>query len=217
MKKVIVCYVIFLCLFFARAFSQADSFLMDMDLMKQSAQRDFPKFIQAALRNKSDYGFKEEDSIDNISLVDPVCVWNLNKEYLENITNIESIDQGLEPTNECLFPVVINSEYRTLFAVRKRGSIWKGSYLGNPLLAKNLQELRSFWSKDGKDLFKLVSCVFPRSFWYVLVHETTPNLTPLTEVSLDGESIPAIKDVSSWVSAEKMITRLKTFWQENGL
>lgn len=215
MKKMIVFYIVFLCLFFARVFSQADSILMDTDLMKQAAQTDFPKFIQAAFKNKLDYGFKEDDSIDSISLAEPVCVWNLNKEYLQNITNIESIDQGLEPANECLFPVVINGEYRTLFAVRKKKSGWKGSYLGNPLLAKNLQDLRFFWSKDNKDLFKLVSCVFPRSFWYVLVNETTPNLTPLTEVSLNGRTILAVKDVSSWSPSEEIMMDLKKFWEEN--
>lgn len=163
--------------------------IQDVQKAKDAAQRDFPKFLTAALLKKADYGFKPDDTQANVSLGEPIFVYALPPEIIADLTvdgaNLVSL---IEPAGEWIFPVQVSNEYRTLFGVRLRGNgkEWKGSYLGNSDLAGKLQGIRLAWSAGDVDRFKLVSCVSPRAFFFISLDVPYANLTPVTMISLDS-------------------------------
>ena len=181
-----------------------------------AANKSFPRFLKGAWPQKTDYGFKAEDEQNDVSLAEPILVYSIDEEIVGKLNREEDLASAVELIGELIYPVQVKQEYRTLFGVRLRGDEWRGTYLGNPYLAASLQGIRKAWtSKDG-DGFKLVSCIQPRSFFFIVLHADKPNLTPVTRVSLGGDKYLAPPpDWSSITPAGGVLESLKSFWKSD--
>jgi hypothetical protein len=179
-----------------------------------AANRDFPRFLKGAWLQKIDFGFKAQDEQNDVSLAAPILVYSIDEEIVGKLNREEDLASAVELIGELIFPVQVKQEYRTLFGVRLHGDEWRGAYLGNPYLAASLQGIRKAWtSKDG-DSFKLVSCIQPRSFFFIALHTAKPNLTPVTRVSVgkDKTLVPPA-DWKSVTDAKPVLEALKHFWK----
>jgi hypothetical protein len=194
----------------------ADEALSESALIKAAVEEDFQRFIKAAWQRKESYGFHADDRIEAVTLDRPVCVFGIDENLIENIVDVDNLVSNIRPVGEWMFPVMAHGEYRTLFGVRKHEYGWKGVYLGNPYLAHAVEKLRRAWSLDGEDSFKLVSCVSPRSFWFIVTSVSMPNLTPLTMVELgpDRKFLPP-EDFSMLTPASDAASALKDYWYHN--
>lgn len=192
-----------------------EQLLYDVQLATFAADRDFPSFLAGAWSRKADYGFKAEDKQKDVSLGEPIVVYGIDEEIVGQLHREKDLVTAVKPVGEWIFPVQVKQEYRTLFGVRLRESGWKGDYLGNPYLAASFQGIRKVWaSKDG-DGFKLVSCVHPRSFFFIALHADKANLTPVTRVSLgSGEYLIPPPDWNSITPAGVALESLRLFWKE---
>ncbi len=181
-----------------------------------AANKSFPGFLKGAWSQKTDYGFKAEDEQNDVSLADPILVYSIDEEIVGKLNREEDLASAVELAGELIYPVQVKQEYRTLFGVRLRGDEWRGTYLGNPYLAASLQGIRKAWtSKDG-DGFMLVSCVQPRSFFFIAMHSGKPNLTPVTRVSLGGgKYLTPLPDWKSITPAGGVLESLKSFWKSD--
>ncbi len=181
-----------------------------------AANRSLPKFLKGAWPQKTDYGFKAEDEQNDVSLAEPILVYSIDEEIVGKLNREEDLASAVELIGELIYPVQVKQEYRTLFGVRLRGNEWHGAYLGNPYLAASLQGIRKAWtSKDG-DRFKLVSCIQPRSFFFIALTADKPNLTPVTRVSLaGGKYLVPPPDWNSITPAGVVLESLKSFWKSD--
>lgn len=196
----------------------SDTVLFDIQQAKNAAQRDFPKFLDAAFEQKSGYGFLPDDTQESASLAEPVFIYDLNAEKARALTgDYSNLAAIFEPAGEWIFPVQVAGEYRTLFGVRFFGSAWKGAYLGNPYLAKSIQGIRSAWSDKGIDRFKLISCVNPRAFFFNIPSEQEANLTPVTVIALaSGERVLPPEQWCDLRPASKVMHIVQSYWQCQG-
>ena len=196
--------------------SKQEQLLYNIQLVTAAANRDFPGFLASAWSRKVDYGFKETDEQNDVSLAEPVLVYSIDEEIVGKLNREEDLAAAVKPIGELIYPVQVKQEYRSLFGVRLRGDEWRGTYLGNPYLAASLQGIRKAWaSKDG-DGFKLVSCVQPRSFFFIALHANKPNLTPVTRVSLgSGKYLAPPPDWNSITPAGVVLESLKSFWKSD--
>ncbi|MFZ0034544.1 MAG: hypothetical protein WAK60_06105 [Sedimentisphaerales bacterium] len=196
--------------------SKTEDILYDVNAATSAAKRDFPRFLKAAWSRKADYGFKADDEQNDVSLAEPILVYGIDEDIVGKISGEGGLAAAVEPVGEWIYPVQVKKEYRTLFGVRLRKSGWGGTYLGNPYLAASLQGIRKTWaSKDG-DGFKLVSCIQPRSFFFIALHADKPNLTPVTGVSLgEGQHFAPPTDWKAITAAGPVLESLKHFWKEN--
>lgn len=200
-----------------QALTDEFSLLLDIQHVKSAANRDFPSFLDAAWGQKEDYGFETADEKKNISLGQPVCVYGLDQATVETIKNADELISNLKPVGEWIFPVCADDSYRTLYGVRLRKNEWRGSYLGNPYLAKSLQDIRKVWSKNQHDKFILVSCVQPRSFYFNATEEKL-NLTPITPITSNRcDSIQPPGDWKNITPLKVVLKSLKCFWEENNI
>jgi len=195
--------------------SKTEKVLHNVQMADLAAKRDFPRFLQAAWSRKTDYGFKAADEQNDVSLAAPIFVYGIDEEIVGKLKKEKDLASAVEPVGEWIYPVQVNNEYRTLFGLRlKNNSEWRGVYLGNPYLAASLQGIRKAWSSKHGDDFKLVSCVQPRSFFFIALHAGKPNLTPVTRVSLGGSlHLAPPADWNSITSAGAVLESLKSFWK----
>jgi hypothetical protein len=182
-----------------------------------AAKKSFPGFLKGAWPQKTDYGFKAEDEQNDVSLAEPILVYSIDEEIVGKLNREEDLASAVELIGELIYPVQVKQEYRTLFGIRLRDGEWRGTYLGNPYLAASLQGIRKAWtSKKGGDGFKLVSCVQPRSFFFIVLHADKPNLTPVTRVALgSGKYIAPPPDWNSITPAGGVLESLKSFWKSD--
>jgi hypothetical protein len=191
--------------------------LFNIQLATAAANRDFPGFLTGAWSRKVDYGFKATDEQNDVSLAEPVLVYSIDEKIIGNLNGVAGLVAAVKPIGELIYPVQVKQEYRSLFGVRLRSNNeWRGTYLGNPYLAASLQGIRKAWpSKDG-DGFKLVSCIQPRSFFFIALNSDKPNLTPVTRVSLEnGKYLAPPPDWNSITPAETVLESLKRFWKSD--
>lgn|GEM_PF-3465913 len=188
---------------------------LDIQLATAAANRDFPGFLTGAWSRKMDYGFKATDEQNDVSLAEPVLVYSIDEKIVGNLNGVAGLVAAVKPIGELIYPVQVKQEYRSLFGVRLRSNNeWRGTYLGNPYLAASLQGIRKAWpSKDG-DGFKLVSCIQPRSFFFIALNSDKPNLTPVTRVAMEnGKYLAPPPDWNSITPAETVLESLKSFWK----
>jgi hypothetical protein len=180
------------------------------------ANKSFPGFLKGAWSQKTDFGFKAQDEQNDVSLAEPILVYSIDEEIVGKLNREGDLASAVELIGELIYPVQVKQEYRTLFGVRLRGDEWHGSYLGNPYLAASLQGIRKAWtSKDG-DGFKLVSCIQPRSFFFIALHADKPNLTPLTRIAVGGgQFLVPPTDWKSITPAGVVLDSLKRFWKSD--
>jgi len=182
-----------------------------------AAHEDFPNFLRAALQRPADYGFMPGDDDSNVRLASPLFIYNLAADSTNSVaadgSNLLSV---IEPAGEWIFPVSVgNDDYRTLFGVRLHGQVWKAAYLGNSYLAKQIQGLRAAWRKDGIDRFKLVSCVNPRAFFFIVEDAPLPNLTPLTPLVFGpNQKLMPPSDWQEITPASISVGFLKALWSQ---
>lgn len=182
-----------------------------------AANRDFPGFLKSAWPQKTDYGFKATDEQNDVSLAEPIFVYGIDEEIVGKLTGAAGLATAVEPVGELIYPVQVKQEYRSLFGIRLRDDgEWRGAYLGNPYLAASLQGIRKAWiSKNGDD-FKLVSCIQPRSFFFIALNAGKPNLTPVTRVAVgNGKYLVAPADWKVVTPAETVLESLKRFWKSD--
>jgi hypothetical protein len=197
--------------------SKREQLLYNIRLATAAANRDFPGFLTGAWSRKMDYGFKATDEQNDVSLAEPVLVYSIDEKIVGNLNGGAGLVAAVKPIGELIYPVQVKQEYRSLFGVRLRSNDeWRGTYLGNPYLAASLQGIRKAWtSKDG-DGFKLVSCIQPRSFFFIALNSDKPNLTPVTRVSLEnGKYLAPPPDWNSITPAETVLESLKRFWKSD--
>ncbi len=182
----------------------------------QAARRDFPKFLTAALKRGSDYGFLPTDVAESVALAEPIPVYSLTPPTGAGLSpDGRDLYGAVAPAGEWIFPVAVSNAYRTLFGVRLRGSGWKGSYLGNPVLAANLQGIRCAWSTNGVDRFDLLSCVNPRGFFFSVPGHTPPNLTPaLPVIQPPALSLSPPSDWAAVTPAHTLLASLNAYWAQ---
>lgn len=183
----------------------------------EAAERDFPRFRDAALMSGEEYGFHPEDSRETVSLAEPVFVYHLDADAAKDLEDdFSNFSQILQPAGEWMFPVQVNGQYRTIFALRPRGDGWRGVYLGNSQLALLLQELRSVWPGTGEDRFMLISCVDPRGFFFVALDAPEPNLTPLTRMqATSGRKLDLPENLDEVFPIETTMQFLRDLWAES--
>jgi hypothetical protein len=181
-----------------------------------AANRDFPRFLKGAWSQKTDFGFKAEDEQNDVSLAEPILVYSIDEEIVGKLNREGDLASAVEPIGELIYPVEVKQEYRTLFGVRLRGDEWRGTYLGNPYLAASLQGIRKAWSSKDGDGFKLVSCIQPRSFFFIAMHADKPNLTPVTRIATGGgQFLVPPTDWNSTTPAGVVLESLKRFWKSD--
>jgi hypothetical protein len=181
-----------------------------------AANRSFPGFLKGAWPQKTDYGFKAEDEQNDVSLAEPILVYDIDAEIVGKLNREEDLASAVKLIGELIYPVQVKHEYRTLFGVRLRGDEWHGAYLGNPYLAVSLHGIRKAWSSKDGDRFKLVSCIQPRSFFFIVLHADKPNLTPVTRVALGGgKYLAPPPDWNSITPAGSVLESLKNFWKSD--
>jgi len=182
-----------------------------------AAERDFPGYLDAAWKSKTDYGFRTDDDQADVSLASPIPVFALRRDAITPDRAPASIVDILEPAGEWIFPVQAQGAYRTLFGVRLTDKGWKAVYLGNPYIAKALQELRAAWNANGADDFRLISSFHPRAFLFSVPGSAQLNLTPLTAVVDNGQQyfLPP-SDLRALVPYEKTIATLFRYWEDSG-
>jgi hypothetical protein len=181
-----------------------------------AANKSFPGFLKGAWSQKTNYGFKAEDEQNDVSLAEPILVYDIDEEIVGKLNREEDLASAVKLIGELIYPVQVKQEYRTLFGVRLRGDEWRGSYLGNPYLAASLQGIRKAWSSKDGDRFKLVSCIQPRSFFFIALHADKPNLTPVTRVAAGGgKYLTPPQDWKSITPAGGVLESLKNFWKSN--
>ena len=177
------------------------------------SQRDFPSFLAAAWSSKEEYGFQPEDREGSVSLARPVRVYGIDEETAMRAGPSRDLYNELDPVGEWIFPVQVGGTYRTLFGVRLLDGKWRGTYFGNPYLAKSLQSIRHAWSSKDEDSFHLVSCVRPRSFLYIVRDGAYPNLTPVTPIALCGtNAVLPPRDWRNLKTSKDMIDVLMSVW-----
>lgn len=197
------------------ASSKQEQSLYNTRLATAAANRDFPGFLTGAWSRKMDYGFKATDEQNDVSLAKPVLVYSIDEKIVGNLNGGAGLVAAVKPIGELIYPVQVKQEYRTLFGVRLRSNNeWRGTYLGNPHLAASLQGIRKAWaSKDG-DGFKLVSCIQPRSFFFIALNSDKPNLTPVTRVVVgSGQYLVPPADWKVITPAETVLESLKLYWK----
>jgi hypothetical protein len=185
-------------------------------LVTAAAQRDFPKFLSAALKDDQGkgYGFKPGDGPSTVSLGPPIRVYGLDSSMGDKVLKSSKIADLVVPVGEWIFPVVAGPEYRTLFGVRLMGGEWKGAYLGNPVLARKLQDLRRAWHNKEGDSFRLVSCPDPRGFLFTVTTEKEENLTPLIKLPLGkGQVLAPPDDLRNLKKAKETLAGLAAYWK----
>jgi hypothetical protein len=191
----------------------------NIQLATVAANRDFPGFLTGAWSRKMDYGFKATDEQNDVSLAEPVLVYSIDEKIVGNLNGVAGLVAAVKPIGELIYPVQVKQEYRSLFGVRLRSNNeWRGTYLGNPYLAASLQGIRKAWpSKDG-DGFKLVSCIQPRSFFFIALNSDKPNLTPVTRVVVgSGQYLVPPADWKIVTPAETVLESLKLFWKSGAV
>lgn len=188
--------------------------LLNVQLATSAANRDFPRFLKGAWPQKKDYGFKVEDEQNDVSLAEPIRVYSIDGEIVAKLNRAEDLAAAVKPIGELIYPVQVKQEYRTLFGIRLRDGEWRGTYLGNPYLAASLQGIRKAWASKNGDGFKLVSCIQPRSFFFIALNTDKPNLTPVTRVAIgSGQYLVPPADWKVITPAETVLEPLKSFWK----
>jgi hypothetical protein len=198
--------------------SKTGQLLNDIRAANFAAERDFPKFLAGAWSRKTNYGFRAEDEQKDVSLAEPIFVYGIDEEIAGKLSREEELVGAVEPVGEWIYPVQVEREYRTLFGVRLRNNEWRGTYLGNPYLAESLQGIREAWTSEKGDEFKLVSCVWPRSFFFISLCSDRPNLTPVTRVELgEGQYLIPPAEWDSVSPAGPVLESLRRFWRANAV
>jgi hypothetical protein len=181
-----------------------------------AAHRDFPAFLSAALQDNlgRGYGFAPGDTSTTVALGAPLRVYGLDSSLRETNWEGKSIATLVTPVGEWMFPVLVGREYRTIFGVRLIEGHWRGAYLGNPSLARQVRELRIAWGGRKRDRFLLVSCPSPRGFLFALPDERPDNLTPLTVLTLHKNRalVPPI-NLRELAPASDTLRRLAEYWR----
>lgn len=187
----------------------------ELSQVSAAAKKEFPKFLSAAWSSKEEYGFRHEDKKESVSLAKPIRVYGIDEESAARTGPEHSALDVLDFVGEWIFPVQVDDQYRTLFGVRWRDGEWRGTYLGNPYLAKNLESIRRIWSFAGEDGFRLVSCVQPRSFFYTVDRAAFPNLTPMTPIALGGpNALSPPRDWRNVIASRDTIDALLQLWRQ---
>jgi hypothetical protein len=188
--------------------------LPNVQLATLAANRDFLRFLNGAWPQKMDYGFKAEDEQNDVSLAEPILVYSIDEEIVGKLNREKDLAASVKPIGELIYPVQVKQEYRTLFGVRLRDGEWRGTYMGNPYLAASLQGIRKAWASKGGDGFKLVSCIQPRSFFFIALNAGKPNLTPVTRVAVgSGKYLVPPADWKVITPAETALESLRRFWK----
>ncbi len=198
--------------------SKTEDVMYNVRLATLAANRDFCRFLTGAWSRKTNYGFRAGDEQKDVSLAEPIFVYGIDEEIAGGLTREEELVAAVEPVGEWIYPVQVEQEYRTLFGVRLRNNEWRGTYLGNPYLAESLQGIREAWASEDGDEFKLVSCVWPRSFFFISLCSDKPNLTPVTRVELgEGRYLIPPAEWDSITPAGPVLESLRRFWRANAV
>jgi hypothetical protein len=198
--------------------SKQEQLLYNIRLATAAANKEFPGFLAAAWSIKVDYGFKATDEQNDVSLAEPFFIYGIDEKIVGKLKREDDLVTAVVPVGELIYPVQVKQEYRSLFGVRLQQNEWKGTYLGNPYLAASLQGIRRAWPSKNGDGFKVVSCIQPRSFFFIALNSDKPNLTPVTRVSLEnGKYLAPPPDWNSITPAETVLEALKSFWKSGAV
>jgi hypothetical protein len=139
--------------------------------------------------HEKDYGFKNEDNMDNCKVGKPYRMLVFNIDFYNAKTLDESANY-LSIQNEWRVPVMINNEHRALLTVTGSPSNLTVTGLGAAVLAKDLQE-KSLGASDTDTWYILR--IFPLSADFLVVeHDNSIIEAQLIPLESAKDAIPAL-------------------------
>jgi hypothetical protein len=119
----------------------------------QAAEEGLPRYLGIISKGDvEDFGFSEDDNLDEAVLGRPFLLYVLTRAAVENYREGDTIYEVLEEGATWYFPIMIGDEIKCMLLVEQMDNYWEAVACGGAGLARKIHLVRKVWPiSEGYD------------------------------------------------------------------
>jgi hypothetical protein len=172
--------------------------MTDEQKLAYTANNALDKLLDMAVKTPDPFGFTVDDKLADAKLAAPMRVYTVAENDRKEYADGQPIKDILQPTEEWIYPVVLNDEVRYMISIKHVGKHYVSS-IGSRALAMSYEKIQEQWPESAGYHTMLVVNASIQDYYFTIPEMPEQNLTSTREMfEYSPKLSPATVILASW-------------------